>query len=130
MKRLSLLFVMGYMVLGVWLRRPRITCQRAATTPTPVRRRRLSTRRRRLYRRGWGIGLSHGGDTLSVRAGTYAESNHQCRTRRHSWSNKVRIANYNGETVWLKPPAGDSQVLLIQSFGGAPIGYIEFDGIN
>jgi hypothetical protein len=68
--------------------------------------------------------LAGGGDTLLIRAGTYNERITSVRSGT-SWSSKVRIANYNGETVWLDPATGQGAVLL-----SAGQQYIEFDGIN
>ena len=73
------------------------------------------------------------GDTLYVRGGSYDES---LLTNIYynagngfpsgtSWSNKVRIAAYPGETVWLTPSSG-SHVLFLQ----VDEHYVEFDGIN
>jgi parallel beta-helix repeat protein len=78
---------------------------------------------------GGGLGCLAPGDTLLVRAGTYSESvlNSQSRTQvasGTSWSNKIRIAAYPGETVWMAPTGSQSVVWLILG------SYIEFDGIN
>jgi hypothetical protein len=64
------------------------------------------------------------GDTLYVRAGTYDEEflNVPSGT---SWSRKVRIAAYPGETVWVTPSATEYVAYL-----AATQQYIEFDGIN
>jgi hypothetical protein len=78
--------------------------------------------------------LSGGGDTLLIRAGTYDEilQSPQFLTIASgtSWSNKVRIAAYPGETVWVKPSTVDlnSQGFVIWIVHHAS--YIEFDGIN
>jgi hypothetical protein len=64
------------------------------------------------------------GDTLVVRAGTYAEALKDAVRSGTSWSSKVRIAAYPGETVWLRP-TGDYVVF----FSGEQR-YIELDGIN
>ena len=51
-----------------------------------------------------GIGcLSGGGDTLLIRAGTYAEQIGPNIASGSSWDNKVRIAAYPSETVSLRP---------------------------
>lgn len=74
-----------------------------------------------------GVGCLSAGDTLVVRAGTYTESlGTGAVPSGNSWTSKVRIANYNGETVWMRPNAGASRVL---EFAGSQQ-YIEFDGIN
>jgi parallel beta-helix repeat protein len=76
-----------------------------------------------------GLSCLNAGDTLYVRQGTYNESLVNNVPSGTSWSNKVRIANYPGETVWLKVPNMDPAkglaVYLDQSQQ-----YIEFDGIN
>jgi parallel beta-helix repeat protein len=66
------------------------------------------------------------GDTLFVRGGTYNEVIKDNVPSGTGWGNKVRIANYNGESVWLIPSAGDFAIY----FGAANRQYIEFDGIN
>jgi len=66
------------------------------------------------------------GGTLLVRGGTYGEALVQPPLFGTSWSNKIRIAAYPGEKVWLKPAAGPSWILDFQS--GQT--YVEFDGIN
>ena len=81
------------------------------------------------------------GDTLYVRNGVYNESLWVNIYSEHyggvpsgtSWSNKVRIAAYPGDTsVWLRPPtqgsgaAGSGFIILLD----ANISYVEFDGIN
>jgi hypothetical protein len=77
-----------------------------------------------------GLGCLAAGDTLLVKAGTYDEVI-QSVPSGTSWSNIVRIANYPGDTVWIKPSVGVN--------GGGTAGiiwldcnchYIEFDGIN
>ncbi len=63
-----------------------------------------------------------------MRGGTYSERILNGIASGSSWSNKVRIANYPGETVWLQPPSNvnpNSAVFLSTS-----VRYIEFDGIN
>ncbi len=75
-----------------------------------------------------GIGCLAAGDTLLVRAGTYAEEIIIVPSGT-SWSNKVRIAAYPGETVWLKPATVANGAVCVIWFDG-PFHYIEFDGIN
>ena len=70
--------------------------------------------------------LSGGGDTLLIRKGTYAESIVNGIPSGTSWSNKVRIANYPGETVWMAPQASAGKVIYFYQTAS----YIEFDGIN
>jgi|SRR5215471_519293 len=66
------------------------------------------------------------GDTLFVRAGTYNQFINNGIASGTSWTNKVRIAAYQNEVVWLVPTSGDVYVVSISD--GAH--YIEFDGIN
>jgi parallel beta-helix repeat protein len=68
------------------------------------------------------------GGTLLVRGGTYNESLVNPQIAGTSWSSKVRIAAYQGEAVWLKPPAGGVTAWIIDMQGGQH--YVEFDGIN
>lgn len=68
------------------------------------------------------------GTTLLVRTGTYDEAIGSVPSGT-SWGNKVRIAAYPGETVWLTPS------MQGETFGGLVINlgagyYVEFDGIN
>jgi parallel beta helix pectate lyase-like protein len=72
-----------------------------------------------------GIGCLSAGDTLLIRAGSYDEVIKDNAVSGTSWTNKVRIAAYPGETVWLAPSGGDSAVYLNSSQA-----YVEFDGIN
>lgn len=73
------------------------------------------------------VGCLSAGDTLLVRGGNYAESLlDPAMANGTSWSNKVRIAAYPGETVWLKPTG--SQIFVIQL--DIAQAYLEFDGIN
>lgn len=65
------------------------------------------------------------GDTLDVRAGTYAESLLNNIPSGTSWNAKVRIVAHTGETVWMHPTSG-SYVINIRGLSQ----YIEFDGIN
>lgn len=67
------------------------------------------------------------GDTLLVRAGTYPETIFNPTIAGTSWSNKVRIAAYPGETVWLHP-TGNPASYALHLFGVQK--YVEFDGIN
>jgi len=73
------------------------------------------------------VGCLAAGDTLLVRGGNYPESLTSAVPSGTSWSSKVRIANFPGETVWLRPAGG-----LFAMFFGHPStpAYIEFDGIN
>lgn len=67
------------------------------------------------------------GATLFARSGTYAE-NITSVPSGTSWSNKVRVTNYPGETVTLKPTTGSGGGFVI--WLAATHQYIEFDGIN
>lgn len=69
--------------------------------------------------------LSGGGDTLLVRAGTYDESIRNGIASGTSWANKVRIAAYPSETVWMTPSSAGYALEL-----SATMSYIEWDGIN
>jgi parallel beta-helix repeat protein len=76
-----------------------------------------------------GIACLAAGDTLFVRAGDYDEGISSIPSG-SSWSAPVRIANYPGETVWLRP-----LVHLVGNPGGVVRvnhgeHHIEFDGIN
>jgi parallel beta-helix repeat protein len=70
------------------------------------------------------IGCLRAGDTLLVRGGTYGEVLNNIIPSGTSWSNKVRIAAYPNETVWLRP---SSAVNVVYINGHS---YIEFDGVN
>ena len=71
------------------------------------------------------------GDTLLIRAGTYDEGINNNVPSGTSWSSKVRIAAYSGETVWLRPTAsGVNNNGYNVYLNGANARYIEFDGIN
>jgi len=73
-----------------------------------------------------GVALLSAGKSLGVRTGTYIESlDIGAIPSGVSWNNKVRIANYNGEVVWMKPNSGTR----VMDFAGSQQ-YIEFDGIN
>jgi parallel beta-helix repeat protein len=70
-----------------------------------------------------GIGCLAAGDTLLVRAGTYRESLSNFPSGTSS-SNRVRIAAFQGETVWLKPPLGNWVIYYYTQ------AFTDFDGIN
>jgi hypothetical protein len=78
-----------------------------------------------------GIGCLAAGDTLLVRGGSYDEGISSVPSGT-SWSNKVRIANYPGEVVWLKPLSAASSAggINIVIWLDGNYHYIEFDGIN
>lgn len=65
------------------------------------------------------------GDTLLVRGGIYAETLINSVPGGTSWVNKVRIAAYPSETVWMRPTSG-TWVVFFDGYQS----YIEFDGIN
>ncbi len=68
--------------------------------------------------------------TLLVRGGTYDEGLDSCPSGT-SWANKVRIANYNNETVTMfpqTPQLGNPGACILFESGSEH--YIEFDGIN
>jgi hypothetical protein len=73
------------------------------------------------------VGCLAPGDTLLVRGGTYDETLINNVPSGSSWTNKVRIAAYQGETVWLRPTSNTYWVIY---FANPGIQYIEFDGIN
>lgn len=73
------------------------------------------------------------GNTLLVRAGTYDESilNSQGVTvipGGTSWANKVRIAAFPSETVWMRPTGGGISAVIWLVTDTSK--FIEFDGIN
>ena len=74
------------------------------------------------------------GDTLLVRGGTYTESlTWGVVPSGTSWSSKVRIAAFPGETVWMRPASGLRALEFAGNTNGGNGGeqkYIEFDGIN
>ena len=70
------------------------------------------------------LGCLIAGDTLLVRGGVYDESISSMPSGT-SWTNKIRVAAYPGETVWLQPSSGAWVINLHLSEQ-----YIEFDGIN
>jgi hypothetical protein len=78
-----------------------------------------------------GITCLSAGKTLYVRAGTYDEGISSV-PNGTSWSNKVRIAAYPGDTVWMTPSSdvtsagGIGQVIWLDGV----FHYVEFDGIN
>jgi hypothetical protein len=71
-----------------------------------------------------GLGCLVAGDTLLVRGGTYNERLFNNVPSGTSWTNKVRVAAYPGESVWLVPVSGEG-IRLEGSYR-----YIEFDGLN
>jgi parallel beta-helix repeat protein len=73
-----------------------------------------------------GLKCLSAGDTLLVRAGNYDEFIDN-KIPSGSSGAYTRIANYNGETVWLRPTTG-ARVLLLG--GNQSPHHIEIDGIN
>src|SRR5438445_5069087 len=59
------------------------------------------------------VGCLLAGDTLFVRAGTYDESieGSAFTGSGTNWTNKIRIANYASEIVWLKPTGTQNYIL-------------------
>ena len=93
------------------------TCTQAQSISTPVRT------------IGRGLRCMVAGDTLLVRSGTYNEMiDSRDVASGSSWSNKVRIAAYPGEAVWLTPLTDNSAISFLGLF--RPVSYVEFDGIN
>lgn len=122
MKRLGLLFLMSYALSAGMAHAATYyvskaggsnTCAQAQSTSSPM----LTI--------AAGLRCLAAGDTLLVRAGTYDEAIVDSAPSGTSWANKVRIAAYTGETVWLAPSSGDNAIY----FSGTEH-YIEFDGIN
>jgi parallel beta-helix repeat protein len=76
-----------------------------------------------------GISQLDAGDTLHIRAGTYAESidsNVMSVPVGDSWDNPVTIAAYPGETVVLQPSNSGAAVILL---GHSYVQYLIFDGL-
>jgi hypothetical protein len=71
------------------------------------------------------VGLLHPGDTLYVRAGTYAESFNSNIPGGTSWSAPVTVAAYPGETVILQPNKGADRVF---TFASSSSRYISIEG--
>lgn len=79
------------------------------------------------------VGLSRcaPGDTVYVRNGTYDDGFNNNVPSGTSWSTKIRIAAYPGETVWLRPTgAGTTGAGNNVYINGTSASYVEFDGIN
>lgn len=74
-----------------------------------------------------GLGCLSAGDTLLIRAGTYNEHIESV-TSGTSDVVRTRIANYNGETVWLKPTTAGTASIII--WMDCNCHYIDFDGLN
>jgi hypothetical protein len=73
-----------------------------------------------------GVSVLHPGDTLYVRAGTYAESLINVIPSGTSWSVPVTVSAYTGESVTLQPAAGPQYVIEI--LGSSH--YIVINGLN
>ncbi len=84
----------------------------------------------------YGVTQLSPGDTLWVHGGIYNERiPWTAFPSGTSWSAKVRLANYPGEVVWMRPtdPLGNNVIQLAGSSSGGNAGsqsYIEIDGIN
>jgi hypothetical protein len=89
------------------------TCSQAQSESTP--RRTVNA----------GVSCLSAGDQLLVKAGTYAEGLINNIPPGTSWTNKVRVANYASDVVWLAPASGNRVI----EFSGTQQ-YIEIDGIN
>ncbi len=76
-----------------------------------------------------GILALRAGDTLLLRGGTYDDYIDQYNFLQSgtSWSNKIRIANYPGETVLIEPTAPPNGWVF---YFLQDISYVEFDGID
>lgn len=72
-----------------------------------------------------GASVLKSGDSLFVRAGTYAESLRNAIPSGSSWSEPVTVAAYLGEVVTLKPPVGAERVL---HFDGVMTQFISVEG--
>jgi parallel beta-helix repeat protein len=72
-----------------------------------------------------GTSVLKAGDTLFVRAGTYAESLRNAIPSGSSWKEPVTVAAYHGEVVIIKPPIGADRVL---HFDGAKTQFISVEG--
>ena len=126
MKRLGILFVMGYALSAGAAQAATYHVSKAGSNSNSCAQAQ-STGTTKLTIVG-GLGCLSAGDTLLVRAGTYDERLTNNIPSGTSWSNKVRIAAYPGETVWLKPTTTNPLGTSIYLSQGQQ--YIEFDGIN
>jgi len=129
MKKLSALFLVGYILSGgVAHAATYYVSGSGSNNNSCAQAQSLSTPRATVNS---GLSCLSPGDTLLVRGGSYNEGIYSSPSGT-SWSNKIRIANYSGETVWLKPltnangAAGTGRVIW---FDGN-ISFVEFDGIN
>jgi len=126
MKKLGLLFLIGYSVsAGVAHAATYYVSKTGNNSTSCAQAQSTSTPKGTI---GAGLGCLVAGDTLLVRAGTYDEvikDNVVSVPSGTSWTNKVRIAAYPGETVWLAPTSGEGVLYLTGTQQ-----YIEFDGIN
>lgn len=78
----------------------------------------------------YGITQMQPGTPLFVRGGTYPEAiTGAGMSSGTSWSNKISIAAYAGETVWLTPTSG-AGIIAAVIWLDANVHYVEFDGIN
>jgi parallel beta-helix repeat protein len=132
MKRLGLLFVIGYTVsAGVAQAATYYVSKTGNNSNSCAQAQSISTPKQTLSGTSGALQCLSAGDTLFVRAGTYDESIDLRSTPMRSgtsWSSIIRVANYNGETVWLTPTTAEFVVFLRGS--DRPLAYVEFDGIN
>src|SRR3954464_13791077 len=108
MKKLGILILMGYALAGhkayaaTYYVSPSgsngNSCAQAQSASTPK------------FTLNASMSCLSGGDTLLVRGGTYNEALSNVIPSGSSWSSKVRIAAYPGETVWMAPTSGTSVV--------------------
>ena len=122
MKRLCILFTAGYLTsVGVAQGATYYVSKAGSDSNSCARALSVSSSKLTLAS---GSACLSAGDTLMVRAGRYAEVLKDAVPSGTSWSSKVRIAAYPGETVWLRPTAD-----YVVYFSGEQR-YIELDGIN
>lgn len=71
------------------------------------------------------LALAGSGKSIGVRAGTYTSGIQNLDVVGTSWTNRLRVANFNGESVTIRPNSGNH--VLEFGFGDA---YVEFDGFH
>jgi len=124
MKQLGMIFLMGYALSGGVAHAATYYVSRSGSDASSCAQATNSSAPKQTLKAA--LPCLAAGDTLYVRGGTYPESlENPPVASGTSWSNKVRIAAYPGETVWLASPATNFAILfdINQS-------YIEIDGIN
>ena len=131
MKRLGLLVLIGYTAsAGVAHAATYYVAKSGNNGNTCTQAQSISTAKLTIAE---GLKCLAAGDTLLVRAGNYDEGINNNIPSGTSWSSKVRIANYNGETVWLRPLAigvNNNGFAVYLGGNGLSPRYIEIDGIN